>query len=219
MRTIQNLAIHDRPREKILAKGVGALTDVELLMAIIGAGGPTSDVLTLARGVLNLLDRNKGRLEQEDLIHLHGMGLAQSARLLAAQELFRRRLRPTGLQIKCASDVLPLVRHLSNKKQEHLITLTLNGAHELIEQRIISIGLLNSTLIHPREVFASAIEDRAASIIIAHNHPSGNLLPSKADEEVTNQLKNAGKLLGISLLDHIIFNENDFFSFAENGNI
>jgi DNA repair protein RadC len=121
------------------------------------------------------------------------------------------------VKIRSAKDVVPLVSHLANRQQEHFLTVSLNGAHEVIASRVVTVGLANSTQIHPREVFAEAISDRACAIIAAHNHPSGDLSPSTEDLAVTERLTQAGGILGIRLLDHIIFSANGFFSFAEAG--
>ena len=114
-------------------------------------------------------------------------------------------------------DVLPLIRHYADRKQEHFLCISLNGAKEVIATRTVSVGLVNKTQVHPREVFADPITDRASAVIVAHNHPSGALTPSKEDFEVTRQLKKAGETLGIRLLDHIIFNHNSYYNFLENG--
>jgi len=123
--------------------------------------------------------------------------------------------RKTNSKISKASDVFKEMKAFKNKQQEHFITIYLNGANEIIESRVITIGTLNQSLVHPREVFSPAIEKRAASIIIAHNHPSGVLKPSREDMLVTDRLKQSGKLLGIEVLDHIIFGINGFYSFKD----
>ena len=110
---------------------------------------------------------------------------------------------------------MPLVSHLADRKQEHFICISLNGAHEVIASRVITIGLVNATQVHPREVFCDPICDRASAVIVAHNHPSGQLEPSNADRLVTKNLKEAGELLGIRLLDHVIFSSAGFYSFAD----
>ncbi len=114
---------------------------------------------------------------------------------------------------------IPVIRHYANRRQETFLSVSLNGAHEVIKIRVVSIGLVNRTLVHPREVFADPLADRAAAVICAHNHPSGNTDPSPDDREVTDILKKAGKILGIELLDHIIFSEAGFYSFLEKGEI
>jgi DNA repair protein RadC len=117
------------------------------------------------------------------------------------------------------TDVLPLVRHYADRKQEHFICISINGANEVITTRVVSVGLVNKTQVHPREVFADPITDRASAIIVAHNHPSGGLLPSQEDLEITKQLTSAGEVLGIKVLDHMIFNDKGYYSLLEKGEI
>ena len=119
--------------------------------------------------------------------------------------------------MRTPSDVFPLVAHFADLKQERFLTVSLNGAHEVIQTRTVSVGLVNRTLIHPREVFADALTDRACAIIVAHNHPSGQLTPSPEDKDITRRLRGAGELLGIPLLDHLVFSRQDFYSFVEHG--
>ena len=114
-------------------------------------------------------------------------------------------------------DVLTLIQHMADRKQEHFLCISLNGAYEVIAVRTVSVGLVNKTQVHPREVFADPITDRATAIIVAHNHPTGNLTPSKDDIVITRQLKSAGETLGIKLLDHIIFSHKGYYSLMENG--
>jgi DNA repair protein RadC len=119
--------------------------------------------------------------------------------------------------IKTPRDLLPSLKRYTTKRQEHFLVATLDGAHAVIRLRIVSIGLANRTLVHPREVFQVAIQDNATSVIVAHNHPSGQVAPSDDDREVTKRLKSAGEILGIPVLDHIVFGRSGFFSFAEAG--
>ena len=145
------------------------------------------------------------------------MGLAKGAQILSAFELARRHLLKETMKIVCAKDALPLMADIAAKPQEHFLCISLNGANEVIEKRVISIGLADRSSVHPREVFADAVADRASGIIVAHNHPAGSLEPSAADTDVTRQLKAAGECLGIHLVDHIIFNRSGYFSFLESG--
>ena len=137
--------------------------------------------------------------------------------ILAAFEFARRRIKADGAKIETPADLLPHVRHYADRKQEHFLCASINGANEIINIRVVSIGLIDRTPVHPREVFADALIDRAAAIIVAHNHPNGSLEPSANDLDVTKQLKGAGEVVGISLLDHIIFNRSSYFSLLENG--
>ena len=121
------------------------------------------------------------------------MGPAKATLILAALEFARRRIRPEGLKISFPPDILPLIRHFADRKQEHFLCVSLNGANEVIQTRVVSVGLVNKTQVHPREVFADPITDRASAVIVAHNHPAGGTSPSQEDREVTQQLKSAGK--------------------------
>jgi DNA repair protein RadC len=145
------------------------------------------------------------------------MGLAKAAQILSAFELARRYLLKETVKIVCARDVLPLVADIAGKQQEYFVCISLNGANEVIEKRIVTIGLLDKSPVHPREVFADVIADRAAAVIFAHNHPSGELEPSESDVKINNQLTEAGKILGIGVLDHIIITRKGHYSFKEAG--
>ena len=120
-----------------------------------------------------------------------------------------------GVKIKVPIDVLPLIQHYGDRKQEHFISISVNGANEVMTVRVVTIGLVNKSQVHPREVFADVIVERASAIIIAHNHPSGDLTPSKEDISITQRIKKAATILGINLLDHIIFNTKGYYSFVE----
>jgi len=131
--------------------------------------------------------------------------------------LSKRYIIKQNIQITKAEDIYILLDEYKNKQQEYFITITLDGANHVIEKRVISIGTINQSLVHPREVFAPALSDRATSIILAHNHPSGELSPSVEDINITRRLKESSKLLGIELLDHIIVSKNGYFSFKDEG--
>jgi len=124
-------------------------------------------------------------------------------------------IRPEGFKIGLPPDVLPLIQHMADRKKEYFLCISLNGAYEVIAVRTVSVGLVNKTQVHPWEVFADPITDRATAIIVAHNHPTGNLTHSKDDIAITRQLKSAGETLGIRLLDHIIFGNKGYYSFQE----
>jgi len=209
----------DRPREKLQTKGGEALSDLELLAILLGSGIKGHEVMTVANRILKVLDASNGKPNLEELQKIEGVGLAKATLIAAALELSRRRIRPEGLKITFPTDVLPLISHFADRKQEHFICISINGANEVITSRVISVGLVNRTQVHPREVFADPITDRASAIIVAHNHPVGSLTPSKEDIEVTQRLKTAGETLGIRLLDHIIFNQKGYYSFLEHGEI
>ena len=204
-----------RPREKLAARGAASLSDYELLMAIIGSGNKQADVTKIARDLQKLL-QDKGReLTFDDLLSIGSLGPAKSTQIMAGFELWRRRFESSEQPVIDSPDrAADQLSDIRDKKQEYFVCLTLDGANRLISKRIITIGTLTSSLVHPREVFAEAISDRAASIIVAHNHPSGNLQSSDADRQVTERLKEAGVLLGINLVDHIIVTSKGFVSIA-----
>ncbi|MBL0699254.1 MAG: DNA repair protein RadC [Desulfosarcina sp.] len=219
MKPIKEMPEHNRPREMLRERGASALTDEQLVMAIIGSGGRGFDVVSIARAVAKLIRKHKSALSLEHISSVNGMGLAKSAQILSAFELARRYLAKDRVRISSAADALPLLADISGKNQEHFVCMSLNGANEVIEKRIVTIGLVNSSQIHPREVFADVIKDRASAVIFAHNHPSGDLKPSKADTLAQKQLVDAAEILGIRVLDHIIVSKRGYYSFQEAGSI
>lgn len=217
--SIHALPPQERPREKLAARGVSALTDHELLALMIGSGNRNRGVERVASDLLDFLDLIDDVPEPSDLLAVEGIGPARSALICAALEYARRRFRPARRRIGEPADVLPLLSHWSDRPQEHFLTLSLNGAHEVLRVRMISRGILDRTVVHPREVYADPLSDRAAAVIVAHNHPSGKLEPSTEDRELTDRLRGAGDLLGIPLLDHVIFSTEGFYSFLERGEL
>jgi DNA repair protein RadC len=217
MKTIKDMPEHARPREKLREKGPKALTDEELVAAILGMGTAGIDVRTMAKQVVSLIREHKEGLSLDHLLEVPGMGLAKAAQILSAFELARRHLFKEMVKIICAKDILPLVSDIAGKQQEHFVCISLNGANEVIEKRVVTIGLLNKSPVHPREVFADVIADRAAAVIFVHNHPSGELQPSETDLNIHRQLTEAGKILGIQVLDHVIVTRKGYYSFREAG--
>jgi DNA repair protein RadC len=220
MKPIRDLPENDRPREKLKKKGAEALSDRELIAAIIGRGVQGRDVLSVAGDIGRVITAKGGGITCSDLGDIAGVGTAKACQLVAAFELARRypvRDHNHRLRITSPEDIKPLVADLIPKKQEWFICITLNGAGELIERRTITVGLLNHSPVHPREVFADAITDRAASVVLVHNHPSGSPEPSAPDIEITRQLAEAGTLLGITVLDHIIVAARGHVSLKERG--
>lgn len=200
----------DRPREKLAIYGAEKLSDLELIMAIIGSGNARADVTKISRDVLKLLQSER-ELTLSDVRSIFGVGEAKATEFVASFELARRYLlEPERPVIDTPEKAVAELSDIRDKKQEHFMCLTLDGANRLIARRVITIGTLTSSLVHPREVFADAITDRAAGVVVAHNHPSGSLEPSQADVDVTERLRNAAELLGISLLDHIIVTRSGF---------
>lgn len=213
MKKIAAIEKNDRPREKLKLKGARALSDFELLQALIGSGNKQADVSQIAKKAQKLLQKYGTDITYEQLAEVTGLGAAKVAELLAAFELSRRHLiKDEQPIIDSPEKAIDQVQDIRGKRQEYLICLTLDGASRLIAKRIISIGILNKSLAHPREIFADAITDRAAHLILLHNHPSGTLTPSDADLEVTQRVKEAGNIIGIELLDHIIVTKDDYIS-------
>ena len=206
-----------RIRERLARDGTTALSDLELLAALLGSGMRGKGVFDLASEVLALIDAASGLPDTAELGRLSGMGEAKAGAVCAALELGRRLYGVRNVKVASPGDVWPIVSHWADRKQERFICCSLNGAHELIATRVVSVGLVNRTVVHPREVYADPITDRACAVIVAHNHPSGRLDPSAEDREITGRLKGAAETLGIALLDHLIFSSSGYFSFVEHG--
>lgn len=200
-----------RPREKLQARGAEALSDYELLMAIIGSGTQYADVTKLAREVQKLLKEKGSELVYEDLLNIKSLGPAKATNIMAGFELWRRQFEVSERPIIDSPEkAVEQLVDIRDKKQEYFVCLTLDGANRLIAKRIITIGTLTASLVHPREVFAEAISDRAASIIVAHNHPSGSLNASTDDLQLTNRIKDSAELLGIPLLWHLLVTSKSY---------
>jgi DNA repair protein RadC len=206
-----------QPREKAFQYGISVLSDSELLKILIGSGQKGRPVEKIAGDLLVLLDGEQDFPEMRTMMAVKGVGMARSTLIAAALEFSRRRYLSGGKKITQPGDVYPLLLHMADRPQEYFFSLSLNGAHEHIKTRQVSQGLVNRTVVHPREVFAGPLQDRSAAVVVAHNHPSGNLEPSREDREITRRLKDAGEILGIPVLDHIIFSSRGFFSFLEEG--
>jgi DNA repair protein RadC len=218
VRKMRDVPEPDRPREKIAKKGVSSLSDSELIEVILGRGTKDNDVRKISKEISDLIAKAPHGLNYDDLMTIKGIGPSKASQILACHELGRRMFKPDAIaRVTKPEDILPLMAELRQKRQEHFICLTLNGAGEILGNRTITVGLLNHSLVHPREVFAEAITDRAASIICVHNHPSGSLEPSSQDIAITNQLREAGALIGIQLIDHIIVTKNGHTSMREKG--
>ena len=217
MSRIHQLHKHEKPREKLLARGAQSLKAYELLAVLLGSGTQGKDVINLSKEIAKLFENDFEGLSLERLTAIHGLGDAKSMQILSAIELSRRYLIKQNVKIASAADVHRELVAYVNKKQEHFIVMTLDGANHIIEKRVVFVGTLNQSLVHPREVFADAICDRAASIIIAHNHPSGQLIPSDADKRITRRLKEVADMVGIELLDHVILSREGYYSFEEEG--
>jgi DNA repair protein RadC len=217
MKTLKELQTQDKPREKLAAKGVEALKNDELLAILLGSGIQGKDVRKLSKEIISMLDDAFDSMTLEKRCGIHGLGSAKASQILASIELSKRYLIRENKRLTSAQDVYDELRSFSTKSQEHFLSITLDGASHIINTRTVFIGTLNQSLVHPREVFADAIADRAAGIIIAHNHPSGTLEASRADIQITERLKEVSKLVGIELLDHVILAKQGYYSFSDEG--
>jgi len=207
----------DRPRERIAAAGPAVLKNHELVAAIIGKGIPGHDVNAIAADIMALLDEKGTKVTYDDLVDIQGIGGSRASQMVASFELARRYLTQSATTISRPEDVIPMTLDLMHKHQEHFIAFTLNGAGEVLHRHTITKGTLTHSPVHPREVFAPALTDRAASVIFVHNHPSGNTEPSEADITITRTLAEAGEILGIRVLDHIIVARTGHTSLKERG--
>jgi DNA repair protein RadC len=199
-------------REKLERYGVEGLSDTELLTLMLPSDHPS-----IAAEILDIIDTIAPETLYDSLRSIREIGSNRAASLSAAFELVRRRLQAHSSKVRGPEDVVRLLSYLNHKEQEHFISISLNGAHEVKQVRVLTVGLINVCQIHPREVFSHAIHDRAVSLIVAHNHPSGDTTPSKEDIRLTERLGDAADLIGIPLLDHIIFGHRGFLSFKSQG--
>jgi DNA repair protein RadC len=214
---IKDLPKIDLPREKLQKYGVNKLTDFELLAILLGSGIKGLNVLQLSKKVLQIISKiGKDKIAFDDLLKIKGLGRAKASQILAIIELSRR-LDVDKSEVLSPEDIWKLCADIRDSKKEHFVAFYLDTQNRLIERQIISVGTLNSSLVHPREVFEPAIRLSAASIIIAHNHPSGKLDPSEEDLTITKKLIEAGKILGIEIIDHVIVSRNLYSSFKKGG--
>lgn len=201
------------PREKLERFGAERLTDMELLRILIGSGNRQTSAEQISKRLLKLLKEHGSAVSYDEVLSVPGMGPAKTCEIIALFELGRRYLIPPERPvITCPKDAFEELKFLAARKQECFAMLTLDGANRVIDNTVVFIGTLDQSLIHPREIFAKALEDRAASIILAHNHPSGSLEVSLEDREVTEKLRQAGELMGIEVLDHIVVTKHGFQS-------
>ncbi len=218
MKKIEELHPYDKPREKLRAKGADALKNEELIAVILGSGIKGKDIRRLSKEIARYIADDPESVTLDALMGIRGLGQAKASQIVAALSLGKRLFeRVHTPQIRSADDAFAMLRDYAYKRQEHFVSLTLDGASRPIEIRTVHIGTLNQSLVHPREVFADAIADRAAGVIVAHNHPSGTLAPSRADIRITERLKQTAEIIGIELLDHLILSAEGYYSFAEEG--
>ena len=216
---IKDLPKSDRPREKLIAKGAENLKDSELLAILLRTGTTGKNVIEIASQILSKYSKKRLlQMTYDDLSKISGIDSAKATTLLAAFELSKRALEvnDTNLPvINTAKDAVAQLSDMRDLKKEHFVVLYLNAKNQLVHKETISMGTLNANLVHPREVFEPALKYSAAQIIAAHNHTSGDPKPSEDDLEVTKRLTEAGKMMGIEIMDHVIVSKNSHFSFKE----
>ncbi len=217
MSKIKDLPKIDRPREKLLKYGVGKLNDAELLAILLRTGTKDLNVLKLAQKILQKFENEKfTNITIDELKTIHGLGSVKACEIIACFELGRRMLKGKKSSIILSpKDVWERMEDIRGSKKEHFVVFYLDSRNQEIQREVISVGTLNESLVHPREVFENAIKNNAASIILAHNHPSGDTEPSQADIEITKKLIHAGKILDIKIIDHIIVTESSFSRIEE----
>jgi DNA repair protein RadC len=222
--SIKSWSENDRPREKLMLLGKDSLSDAELLSILIRTGTASQNALEVARSVLLLGNNNLAdlsRLTIEDLSKVNGLGKVKAITIIAALELGRRRrtAESSNIQkIKTSMEAVEIFRpHLADLSHEEFWILLLNRANVIIGKKNVSRGGLSGTLVDPKIIFKESIEARASGIILCHNHPSGNNRPSDADIRLTQKIKEGGRHLEISILDHIIIAGSSFYSFADEG--
>ncbi|HVN56757.1 MAG TPA: DNA repair protein RadC [Bacteroidales bacterium] len=221
---ITDWAVEDRPREKLYSKGTSSLSDAELLAILIGSGTKNRSAVDLGRELLLKAGNNLnslGKLSIAEIKTIKGIGSARAVTIAAALELGRRRKLseiPESVQIKCSRDVFDLISpFVSDLSHEEFWILFLNRSNRVINRMKLSQGGISGTVTDVRLVMKKAIENLASGIIVCHNHPSGNLNPSESDSRITQKIKEAGALMDIQLLDHLIISDKDYYSFADNG--
>ena len=219
MTKIKDLPKFERPREKLISKGPENLKDEGLLAILLRTGREGKNVLDLAKQILRKYSKKRLlKLKYEDLIKIKGVDSAKACTILAAAELVKRALKiqeETLPIINSVKDVVAQAVYMRDKTREHFMAIYLNARNELVFKKDMFIGTLNANLVHPREIFAEAFRQNAASVILAHNHPSGDPEPSEDDLTITKRIIEAGKIMGIDVLDHIIITKSKVFSFKE----
>ncbi len=210
----------NRPRERLQQHGPTTLSTAELLAIIIKSGTKQQDIITLCNTLLSKYSLQQlSHCTLQELTQLHGIGPARASQILALFELNRRTTQTKKQTIKTPEDIASLYqKKLQHLQQEHLIALYLDTKNNIIKDQTITIGTINASLIHPREIFHGAIKNLAKSIVIIHNHPSGDPTPSESDITATHQIHEVGQLVNIPLIDHIIIGKNSYWSWQESLN-
>ena len=222
--SIKDWADDDRPREKLLIKGKGALSDAELVAILIASGNRDESAVELSKRILQSLGNNLNRLAKlsvNDLIKFKGIGEAKAISIIASLELGRRRRTADVLEkakIGGSKDAFQILQlKLEDLPHEEFWVMLLNRANKVIDTKLVGRGGVSSTVVDSKVIFSFALESLASGIILAHNHPSGNLKPSNSDIRLTKKIVDAGKIMEVPVLDHIIVGDNDYFSFADEG--
>ena len=223
IKTIKEIPLNDRPREKMAANGAAVLTDAELIAILLRTGTAEKSAIDIASEMTadgGLYKRLAGITRLNELTNIKGLGQAKAATVLAALEIGRRIASAKPIEkihLSCPQDVADfLMPRLRYAAKEQFVVVLLNNKNKVIGTEVVSEGSLSSSVVHPREVYAPAILHHAAAIMVAHNHPSGDPKPSIEDEEVTRQLLRSGKVLGIPMIDHVIIGDGNYYSFLEN---
>jgi len=224
--TIKDWAVEDRPREKMQKKGIGSLSDAELIAILLRSGNSDETAVTVAQRLLTLAQNNLnelGKFSLHQITQIKGIGEAKAITVLAALELGRRRKAVEAInreRVTSSHDVVEIFQPiLADLPHEEFWALLLNKANKVIDKVRVSQGGVAGTVVDVRIIVKTAVEKLASSIIIAHNHPSGNPKPSDKDIAITKKLKDAANLFDISILDHLIITDNECYSFADNGNL
>lgn len=226
MYKIKDIPLSDRPRERLISLGSSILSDEELLAVIIKTGKKNMSAKMIASNLLSSIGgiENLKEINYEYLKQIDGIGEAKACEILAAIEIGKRLSKTIktlkNIKFNSANVVYDYyVKDLSNTKQEHFFCIYLDSNKKIIKDKLLFVGTLNQSLVHPREIFKEACLISASSFICVHNHPSGNVLPSSEDLTLTSNLKKIGLLMGIPIVDHIIIGKNNYYSFFENGDI
>lgn len=223
IKTIKEIPLNDRPREKMAANGAAALTDAELIAILLRTGTTEKSAIDIASEMTadgGLYKRLAGITRLNELTNIKGLGQAKAATVLAALEIGRRIASAKPIEkihLSCPQDVADfLMPRLRYAAREQFVVILLNGKNKVIGTEVVSEGSLSNSIVHPREVYAPALLHHAAAIMVAHNHPSGDPKPSDEDKEITRLLERSGKVLGIPLIDHVIIGDGNYYSFLEN---
>ncbi|QTD43256.1 DNA repair protein RadC [Sporosarcina sp. Te-1] len=220
---IRDVHVSDRPRERLIRQGASSLSNQELIAILLRTGTKEESVLMLANRILKSFDKIQDLRDAtiEEMMAVKGVGQAKAVQILAAVEIGKRLYQKHTegkYTIRSPEDAAAyLMTDMASLQQEHFVALFLNVKNEVLHKQTVFIGSLNSSIVHPREIFREAVKRSAASIIVAHNHPSGHPTPSPEDIEVTKRLVEAGSIVGIELLDHVIIGDHRFISLKEKG--